>query len=138
MRVPVFSNGVRQAATALWWTGAGLAATTSVLAIVHSEAAYAFLYAAVTAVLGFLAMALRRGSRRVEVITLILLGSQIVGVAGAAWELAYGADDTAKARHLHDLGVNYRWALAGNLAFSAMASIVFIWIVQRHVRGRHR
>lgn len=138
MRVRAFSNGVRRAATVLWVIGAGLAATTGVLAVTHSRPGYGLLYAVVAAALGALATATQRGHRRADVITLILLGSQVVGAVGAAWELAYGAADTAKARHLHDLGVNYRLALASNLAFSILASIVFVWAMVRVNRHRRR
>jgi hypothetical protein len=139
MRASAFSNGVRRSATVLWGVGAGLAATTGVLAVAHSKFGYGFIYSAVAVALGTLAVVTRRGNRRAEVVTLVLLGSQLIGAAGAAWELAYGADDTAKARHLHDLGINYRLALVGNLAFSTLASAVFVWAMVRLVRARrHR
>lgn len=118
---------MRRAATALWGIGAGLAATTGVLSVAHSKVGYAVLYAVVAAALAAFAAATHRGNRRAQIITLVLLGSQVIGAVGAAWELAYGADDTAKARHLRELGVNYRLALATNLAFSTLASFVFIW-----------
>ena len=121
------SDGVRRAATALWVIGAGLATTAGVLSVTHSQAGYAVIYAVVAVALAALALNTHRRYRRAQIITLILLGSQLVGAVGAAWELAYGADDTAKARHLHDLGINYRLALVTNLAFSILASIVFIW-----------
>ncbi len=105
----------------------------------HSKFGYGVIYAAVAVALGTLAVVTLRGNRRAEVVTLVLLGSQLIGAAGAAWELAYGADDTAKARHLHDLGINYRLALAGNLAFSTLAAAVFVWAMARWVRARrHR
>ena len=120
----------------LWGVGVVLAATTGVLAVAHSRFGYGFIYAAVAAALGTLAVATGRGNRRAEAVTLVLLGSQFIGAVGAAWELAYGADDTAKARHLHDLGINYRLALAGNLAFSTLAAVVFVWAMVPVVRGR--
>jgi len=139
MWASTFSKGVRRSATVLWGVGVGLAATTGVLAVAHSRFGYGFLYAAIATALGAMAVATGRGNRRAEVVTLVLLGSQLFGAAGAAWELAYGADDTAKARHLHDLGINYRLALAGNLAFSTLASAVFVWAMVRLVRTRrHR
>ena len=60
-------------------------------------------------------------------VTLVLLASQILGVVGAAVELARGEDSGVKARHLDDLGVDFRLAVLGNLAYSAAASAVFIW-----------
>jgi hypothetical protein len=129
---------MRWPAVALWGVGAGLAAITGALAVAHSMVGYGLLYALVAAALGVLAAALSRRSRWAEVITFCLLGSQVIGTGGAAWELANGADDTAKSRHLHDLGVNYRWALAANLAYSAMASVLFVWAVVRVVRAGRR
>lgn len=136
MRAATFSNGVRRSATVLWGVGAGLAAATGVLAVAHGRVGYGFIYSAVTVALGTLAVGTRGGDRRAEVVSLVLLGSQLIGAVGAAWELAYGADDTAKARHLHELGINYRLALAGNLAFSTLASAVFICAMVRLVSGR--
>lgn len=95
-----------------------------------------FVYVMVSAALGLLAVATHRGNRRAEVVTFFLLGSQVIGAAGAGWELAYGADDTAKASHLHDLGVNYRLALAANLAFSTVASVVFACVIARIMSSR--
>lgn len=134
----VLSNGVWRAATALWVVGAGLAATTGVLAVAHSEVGYGVVYAVVAAALTVLAVATNRGNRQAQAISLVLLGSQIIGALGAAWELAFGADDTAKARHLHDLGVSYRLALAGNLAFSLLASTVFAWAVIQLISARRK
>jgi hypothetical protein len=131
-----FSSGVRRAATMLWGIGAGLAASTAVLALAHAKVGYIFVYVTVSAALGTLAVATHRGNRRAEVITFFLLGSQVIGAAGAAWELAYGADNTAKASHLHDLGINYRLALAANLAFSTVAAIVFACVITRILRSR--
>ena len=138
MRGDAFSPGLRRAAIALWLTGVGLAATTGALAVARGKVGYGFLYAVVAAALGFLAAATRTGRPWAELVTLFLLGSQVIGTAGAAWELAFGADGTAKARHLHDLGISYRWALVANLAFSALASCVFTWAVSRVVQGRRR
>jgi len=126
MRALGFSDGVRRAATGLWVIGAALATTAGVLSVAHAKVGYAFLYAVVAAALAALAVATHRGHRRAQTITLVLFGSQLIGAVGAAWELAYGADDTAKARHLHDLGFNYRVALLTNLAFSTLAALVFI------------
>jgi hypothetical protein len=77
--------------------------------------------------LGALAVATYYAVRAAETVTLVLLASQILGVLGSAWELARGDDGGAKARHLEDLGVDFRLAILGNLAFSAAASAVFLW-----------
>jgi len=119
----------RRAATALWAIGSALAGSTAILSEIHGLAAIAVVYAVVAAGLAVLAVATRRGKRWAEITTFVGLGSQLVGAAGAAWELAYGPGDTPKARHLKELGINYRWALFANLVFSLAASAVFIWAV---------
>jgi hypothetical protein len=137
VQVRAISSGARRAASVLWVIGAGLAGFTGLLALGHSEVRYFFVYVTVAVALALLAVATYRGNQRAALISLFLLGSQLIGAVGAAWELAYGSDDTAKARHLHELGVNYRLALAANLAFSSVASIVFIWaMVQASRRVR--
>ena len=126
MAAAILPDGVRRPAVLLWAVGAGLAGFTAVLAAAHSEVGFAAVYAVVAAGLAVLGGATRQGRRAAQLITLVMLGSQVVGAAGAGWELAYGNDDNAKARHLHGLGVNYRLALALNLAYSLAASAVFV------------
>jgi hypothetical protein len=132
-----WSDGLRRAAAALWAVGAAFATFTGVLAAIHSEFGFAAVYAMIGAALAVLTVAVHRGSRTVERVTLVLLGSQVVGAAGAAWELVAGNDDNAKARHLHGLGVNYHLALALNLAYSLAASVLFVLALadRRHRAG---
>lgn len=136
MRVREIASAARVATTALWVVGAGLAASAGLLALVHARVGYFFVYVTVSAALGILAVATYRGNGRAELISLFLLASQVIGAVGAGWELAYGTDDTAKARHLDELGVNYRLALAANLAFSSVASAVFVCAIGRVTRRR--
>ena len=131
---PLLPPRTRRAAVALWCIGVALSAFTAVLAAAHSEFGFAAIYALVAGALAALAGATSRGHRAAEIVTLIGLGSQLIGAAGAGWELARGDDNGAKARHLRGLGVNYRLALAVNFAFSLAASAVFVWAVtgRRH------
>ena len=115
------------AACALWLAGAALAAFTGVRSLTSSQAGYVAVYAVVSAGLVGLAVATYHAVRAAETVTLVLLASQVLGVVGSAWELARGDDGGAKARHLEDLGVDFRLAVLGNLAYSAAASAVFIW-----------
>jgi hypothetical protein len=115
------------AACVLWLAGGALAAFTGVLSLTRSEAGNAAVYAVVSVGLGALAVATYYAVRAAETVTLVLLASQILGVVGSAWELARGDDGGAKARHLEDLGVDFRLAVLGNLAYSAAAAAVFIW-----------
>lgn len=124
------------AACALWLVGAALAAVTGVLSVTHSKAGYAAVYAVVAVGLAGLAAATYRGVRAAETVSLVLLGSQIFGVVGAAWELVRADESGAKARHLDDLGVDFRLAVLGNLIYSAAASAVFVWAWRQKRRRR--
>lgn len=115
------------AACGLWLAGAALAAFTGVLSLTHSLAGYAAVYAVVAVGLGALAVATYCALRVAETVTLVLLASQILGVVGAAVELARGDDSGAKGRHLQDLGLDFRLAVLANLAYSVAASAVFFW-----------
>lgn len=136
MRLRPLSGRVRLAATVLWIIGAGLAGTTGVLALAHSRVAVAALYAVVATVLALLAVTTHRGSRSSEALTLVLLASQVVGMIGAAWEIGTADGAGLKARHLEELGINHRLALAGNLLFSLAASAVFVRAVLDGMAGR--
>ena len=127
---------LRLAACALWLVGAALAAATGVLALTKSKAGYSAVYAVVALTLVGLAAATWRTIRLAETISVLLLGSQMLGVAGAAWELVRGDETGAKARHLEDLGIDLRLALLGNLIYSAVASAVFVWAWRERRRSR--
>jgi hypothetical protein len=113
----------------LWSAGAALAGATGVLSLAHHLLFFAAVYGAVAAGLGFMAVATHRGNRTAEMVSLVGLGGQIVGAVGAGWELHRPDTGNVKARHLHDLGLNYRWALLCNLVYSLLASAVFVWAV---------
>jgi hypothetical protein len=125
------------AACGLWLLGAALAGFTGVLSLLHSKPGYAAVYAVVAVCLAGLAVATYRGVRAAETVSLVLLGSQILGVVGAAWELARADETGAKARHLGDLGIDFRLAVLANLFYSAAASAVFVW-AWRETRRRER
>lgn len=129
------------AACALWLAGAALAAFTGVLSLTHSLGGYAAVYAVVSVGLGALAVATYHALRAAETVTLVLLASQVLGVVGAAVELARGDESAAKGRHLQDLGLDFRLAVLANLAYSAAASAVFIWtwtLIRRRRRATGR
>ena len=122
-----FSDGLRTVASLLWLAGAALALVTGIFSVAHARLAYALVYGVVATCLAVLAVGVRRAVRLAEVMSLVLLGSQILGVVGAAWELSDPDEASAKARHLADLGISYRLALVGNVLYSAVASGVFGW-----------
>ena len=120
----------------LWIVGAGLAGFTGVLSLIHSQPGYAAVYAVVAVGLAGLAAATYRGVRAAETVSLVLLASQILGVVGSAWELAQADETGAKARHLDDLGIDFRLAILANLIYSAAAFAVFVWAWRQTRRRR--
>jgi hypothetical protein len=111
----------------LWAVGAGLAAITGLLSLIHALWLFALVYGAVAGGLALLAVATRRENRGALAVSLVLLGSQLLGVLGAGWELHRPDADSAKARHLRDLGLNYRWSIFANLVYSLLAGSIFVW-----------
>jgi hypothetical protein len=134
MKLTPLQAGVRRATVRLWWIGAALAAATAVLSVAQHKTGFALVYATVAVALAAMATRTRRGERWAEMVSLVGLGAQIPGAIGAAWALVADDEGSAKARHLHDLGVNYRAAVAANLAYSLAAAAVFVWAVA----GRHQ
>jgi hypothetical protein len=129
-------EGPRRAAIVLWCVGAALAGFTGVLSLAHSLWFYAAVYTAVGTGLAFLGLLTARGHRAAGWISLVALGSQLAGAAGSAWESAHPHTDSAKARHLRDLGLNYRWSVFANLVYSLTAGAVFLWAVSVRARSR--
>jgi hypothetical protein len=86
-------NGVRRAAVGLWVVGAGFAAVAGFMAAINGEAGFAVAYAVIAAGLAAMAVATHPRRGTAQVVTLVLLGSQLVGAVGAARELVEG-DDT--------------------------------------------
>lgn len=136
MTAPPLPRRAALAACGLWAVGAVLAGATGVRSLTHSQGGYAAVYALVTAGLATLAVATYRAVRMAETVTLVLLGSQLLGTVGAAWELVRADEGGAKARHLDDLGINFRLAVAANLIYSATASAVFVWAWRERRRSR--
>jgi hypothetical protein len=111
---------------ALWLAGAAIAGAIAPLAAARQGASSGVLYAAVAAALVALAIATARGRRWALRVSLVLLGLQLFGAIGSAWQLAHGpADD--KAAELKRLGVDPAFGLTLNLIYSAIAFSVFLW-----------
>jgi hypothetical protein len=137
----ILPNGPRRATTALWCTGAALAVGTGAVSVVRGSLGFGVLYGAVAVALLLIALETHRGRRVAEIVSIALLGSQMIGAVGAGWELHHPDYRSAKARHLHELGIDYRSAIAGNLVFSLVASAVFVWAVtaiRRRAPACHR
>ncbi len=115
-----------------------LAGFTAPLAWQRTGVVAALPFMAVVVGLSLLAVAVLRANRAALLISTVLLGAQILGVIGSAWELAQGVHGS-KARQLRDLGIDPEFGVALNLAYSAVASVAFAWITVRWLAGRrHR
>ena len=121
----------------LWLAGVALAgfAATRAWSRVGPTRALPFLAVVVGGIV--LAAAVLRRHRVALAISAILLGAQILGVIGSAWQLARGVDGS-KARELRDLGFDPELGVALNLLYSAVASAVFVWAVTRWLANRRR
>ena len=132
-----FHAPLRRGVTALWLAGAALAGSTAPLAAVRLGVASSLPFVAAAGALVLLALATFRGARWGLVASFILLGVQLFGVVGSAWQLGRGAD-TAKAGELRELGFDPTLGFALNLAFSAIAFSLFVWASIRWLRSCRR
>jgi hypothetical protein len=123
--------------SSLWLVGVALAGFTAPLAWRRTGVVAALPFMAVVVGLTLLAVGVLRLNRAALVISTILLGAQVFGVLGSAWELARGVHGS-KANELRDLGVDPEFGVALNLAYSAVASAVFAWVAARWLAGRRR
>ena len=127
MHSPEMSPTERRAVVAVWLAGATIAGAVAPLAAVRDGAGPCLVYVAVATALIVLAAYTARGSRWALRVSLVLLGLQLLGAVGSAWELEHGVA-AAKAARLHRLGVDPTFGVALNLAYSAIACTVFLWI----------
>ena len=133
----VFHHRLRVTVAGLWLVGVGLAGFTAPRAWDRTGVAAALPFLAVTVGGIVLATAVLRANRAALAISTILLGAQILGVIGSAWQLADGVQGS-KARELRDLGFDPEPGVALNLLYSAVASAVFAWAVARWLADRRR
>jgi len=131
----VFHRQLRSTVAGLWLAGVGLAGFTAPLAWRRTGAASALPFIAVVFGLTGLAVAVLRANRAGLIISTVLLGAQILGVIGSAWQLAQGVEGT-KATELGRLGIDPELGVALNLLYSAVAAAVFGWIVKRWLSRR--
>ena len=127
----------RQRATVagLWLVGVALAGSTAPVAWRRTGVAAALPFIAAAAGLALLAFAVLRVNRVALIVSLFLLGAQILGVVGSAWQLLSGVHGS-KAEELHRLGIDPEFGVALNLVYSTIASAVFGWLVTRWLRAR--
>ena len=136
MRV-IVDRPLRITLTALWASGATLAAVTAVVAAQrHAGAVGAYVAAAAALTLGALFTA--RGHRLTTLIGLVACAGQPLAVAATAWELTHRVSHT-QVEKLQALGVNPRVGVAINLVFSLCASAIAVWAfrTRRRPPGHH-
>ena len=131
----VFHRPLRRCGAALCAVGAGLAGVSAALAPARLGTGPGLVFAVVAAVLGVLAVAVLRARRWALWIVTVGSAGQIAAVIGTVWELRTGMEAT-KAAQVRRLGFDPAAAMAMNLAYSALASLLFFWIAVRWWRAR--
>ena len=133
----VFQPRLRAVVAGLWLVGVALAGFTAPLAWTRTGVVGALPLAAAALGLAVLAVAVLRANRVALTVSTVLLGAQILGVLGSAWQLRNGVHG-AKADELHRLGIDPELGVALNLIYSAVASVVFAWVLTRWLGARRR
>lgn len=132
----IIHRPLRLSIAALWIIGVGLAAFTAALAWRRTGVTSALPFITVAVLGTVLVRAVLRSDRRALTISVVLLGAQVGGVVGSAWQLTHEMNGT-KIRELRRLGFDPTFGIAINLAYSTVAFGVFGWVVIRWLAG-HR
>jgi hypothetical protein len=114
----------------LWLAGVAISGFTAPLAWRRTGAVSALPFLGAALGLLVLAVGVLRTKRIALIVSTVLLGAQVLGVLGSAWQLVQGVDGS-KANELRRLGVDPELGVALNLAYSAVASVVFVWLLGR-------
>jgi ABC-type branched-subunit amino acid transport system permease subunit len=117
--------------------GVAFAGFTAPLAWRRTGVVAALPFVAVVVGLSLLAVAVLRANRVALIISTVLLGAQVLGVIGSAWELVHGVQGS-KADELHRLGIDPEHGVTLNLLYSTVASAVFAWVAARWLAARGR
>jgi hypothetical protein len=133
----VFHRRLRVTVAGLWLAGVALAGFTAPRAWHRTGVASALPFVAVAVAGVVLARAVLRGYRAALALSAVLLGGQILGVIGSAWELSQPGQGS-KGRELRRLGFDPRLGVVLNLLYSAIASAVFVWVATRWLSARRR
>jgi pimeloyl-ACP methyl ester carboxylesterase len=133
--VRAFHRPLRSATAALALAGALLAAVTCGPAFTRLGTGQGLAFLAV-AVAGIgLAVAVLRGARLALATATVLLGGQVGGVIGTAWELT-GGIAVSKAHMIRQLGFAPTAGVLINLVYSTVAVVLFCWLAWRWLRLR--
>jgi pimeloyl-ACP methyl ester carboxylesterase len=125
-----FHRPLRIATAGLALVGALLAAGTAGPAFVRLGPSSGLTFLAVAAACVGWAVAVLRRARWARAASAALLGGQLAAIVGTTWELATGVA-AGKAGWLHRLGVPPTAGLLVNLAYSAVAVMLFGWLARR-------
>ena len=118
----VFSGSLKWAVVGFWVVSTGIVVYTATRGLRP--------ILLLVPVFAVLALGTARGWRPVLVADLVLLGLQLIGVAGAAYELFQrGAKD--KGAQLREIGVDPYYGVLLNLIVALIASGLFAWAVGR-------
>ncbi len=119
----VFDAQIRRVVAALWLLGAMLATAAALLSALRPGAGPWWVFGAVAILLLLIARSVLTSRPWALAVSLVLLAGQIVGVVRTTLELAYGID-AGKAGELRALGLDPRFGVSVNLAFSLAAVVV--------------
>jgi hypothetical protein len=119
----------------LFLGGTCLAAVAVVPAFRRLGTGQGFAFLAVAVVLVALAVAVLRAWRWALALSAVGLGGQVAAVVGTVTELVVGID-AAKARQVRLLGFDPVVAVTVNLVYSAVAVVLFCWLVVRWLGWR--
>ena len=133
----MFDRRLRSVVAGLWLVGVALAGLTAPLAWRRTGVVAALPFVAAATGLAFLALAVLRANQVALTISTVLLGAQILGVLGSAWQLGSGVAGS-KADELHRLGIDPELGVALNLVYSSVASAVFAWVLARWLATRRQ
>ncbi len=133
----VLHRGLRGWVAGLWLVGVGLTVSAAVTSFLQVGVGSGVIFTVVGIGLALLAVGVLRGWRWASWLSVVLLGFQVLGVIGSAWQLIDGVSG-AKAEQVRDLGYSPVFGVTVNLVYSAVASALFLWIVVRWLRRRSR
>lgn len=135
MLIEVFNRPLRWCVGGLFLGGTCLAAVAVVPAFRRLGTGQGFAFLAVAVVLVALAVAVLRAWRWALALSAVGLGGQVAAVVGTVTELVVGID-AAKARQVRLLGFDPVVAVTVNLVYSAVAVVLFCWLVVRWLGWR--
>lgn len=131
----VVSGPLLRTIVAMWTIGFTLALGTAVLANSKRGIGAAAPYALAAILLSAVTVGAFKRARWALMVSVALLGLQIIGVLGTSIELVRGVS-RLKAAELEPLGIDPVLAVWANLIYSFIASLIFVWFALRYRASR--